>query len=257
MNQPAASSFFDRYESFIRKAATAAGSGSDLANPGRLRQRYTALIGGNRDLFRGARVLDPMSSLGLWSLAALDAGAAHVVGVENREKAVESANALFSEAGVAPGSYRFVNSDLFAAVRGFEPGEFDLVLSHGFLERSDPRFFFQQMARLRVKHVILDTRIVRGKGPIVRLMKRGDDNEKAGPAARYAAMLSLPNHELITFFCDYFKFSWRHVDLKALGIVDFKDIADYQNDRRRIYVLEANPSAGGQGRRRVGAAKRN
>jgi hypothetical protein len=184
-----------------------------------------------------------MSSMGFWSLAALDAGAAHVVGLENRPKVVEAATAAFAACHIPAESYQFINSEPFAALRSFAPGSFDLVLCHGFLERSDPRFFFQQLSRLQVKRVILDTRLIRGKGPIIRLVQRAGDAGRRKAESRYNAMLSVPNHELVTFFCDYFKFRYREIDWKTMGITDWQGVTDYQNDRRRVYVLEASQPA--------------
>jgi predicted O-methyltransferase YrrM len=238
MNEASRSHFFDRYDRFIKNAAAAAGAESELSSVGRLRHRYEALISRNRELFQGARVLDIMSSYGFWSLAALDAGATHVTGIENSEKAVDAAKKAFAEYPFNSESYQFINSDIVSGLRNCDPGAFDLVLCHGFLERSDPRFLFQQLSRLRVKRVILDTRIVQGKGPIIRLRDRAGEAAKSKRAARYASILAVPNHELITFFCDYAQFRWRQIDWKTMSIVDWTGINDYEHDRRRTYVLE-------------------
>src|SRR3954470_3000649 len=48
----------------------------------RMNERYEALFAGNRDIFKGARVLDLASHDGRYSFAALKTGAAHVTGVE-------------------------------------------------------------------------------------------------------------------------------------------------------------------------------
>ncbi len=225
MNESAGANIFSRYDAFIKTLPVPAD---------RLRHQYEAFVLQNPDLFKGARVLDLMSSHGFWTLAALDAGAAHVVGIEESAKAVEAAKAAFAEYSIDPRSYRFINSDIPAGLRRLEPKTLDLVLCHGFLERSDPRFVFQQLARLQIKHVILDTRIAQGKGRIARFALRSED----APAARYKNIMTIPNHELVTFFCDYFQFRWRQVDWQAMGISDWADLSDYEKDRRRTYVLE-------------------
>lgn len=247
MNQLGSTRSLNRYDRFMRKRDTAGGSAAGASNPVRLRHRYETIYSRNREVFEGARVLDLMSSSGFWSLAALDAGAAHVAGVEASPAAVESAKKAFSEYGVNSGSYRFINSEIPAALRTFDPQAFDVVQCHGFLEQSDPRFVFQQLSRLRPKHVILDTRIVQGKGPIVRFRSRSSDEAGPKAAERYKSILAIPNHELITFFCDYFQFRWRLVDWKASGITDWTGIGDYAEERRRTYVLErsaADPAVG-------------
>jgi 16S rRNA G966 N2-methylase RsmD len=227
MDAPVGSHFSDRCEQFIKKQMRA----DDVA---RVRHRHEAIIAHSRDLFRDARVLDLMSSSGFWSLAALDAGAAHVTGLESSKRAVEAAQAAFAELPVDSASYRFVNAKIAEALRAVEPRTVDLVLCHGFLERSDPRFFFQQMARLKVKYVILDTRIVRGQGPIVRFALSSGDT----PGGRYRNIMSFPNHDLISFMCDYFQFRWQLVQWQAMSIPDWTSVMDYKNDRRRTYVLE-------------------
>jgi len=243
MNQISGSHFFDRYDRFIKNARAATGPESDISDATRLRHRYNAIVTHNRELFQGARVLDLMSSFGFWCLAALDAGAAHVVGVEAARKPAEAAKKAFADLPLKPASYQFINSEIFAALRNFDPKSFDVVLCHGFLERADPRVLFQQLSRLRAKHVILDTRIVRGKGPIVRLMDRSGAAVVKKGAARYNSILSVPNHELITFFCDYSQFSCRQIDWKAAGITDWAGVTDYQKDTHRTYVLERTAAA--------------
>jgi hypothetical protein len=232
MNELGSTLASDRYDRFLRKRAAGAGSGP--SDPIRLRHRYQAIYAANRDLFRGARVLDLTSASGFWTLAALDAGAAQVTGVEASTPAIESAKSAFAEYGI--------NS----ALRKFDPKAFDVVQCHGFLEQSDPRFVFQQISRLRARHIILDTRLTQGKGPIVRFRSRTDDDAKLAGPERYKSILAIPNHELIKFFCDYFQFGWRVIDWKASGITDWTGLNDYEHDRRRTYILEraaADPSS--------------
>lgn len=237
MNQVGSTRSLNRYDQFVKKRNSAA-AGASVSNPIRLRHRFEAIFSRNRELFHGARVLDLMNSSGFWSQAALDAGAAHVSGVEASPAAIESARHALSENGVNSAAYRFINSETPAALRKFDPKAFDVVQCHGFLEQSDPRFVFQQLSRLRPKHVILDTRIVQGKGPIVRFRSKSSDESKPKRAERYKSILAIPNHELITFFCDYFQFRWRLIDWKASGITDWTGLGDYEQDRRRTYILE-------------------
>ena len=192
----------------------------------RLRRRYDAIVARNRDLFQDARVLDLMSSYGLWSLAALDAGASHVVGVEAAVEPVEIAQTTFEDQGIDPQSYRFIHSDVFAALEDFEPDSFDLVVCQGYFERCDFLEFFAHLDRLRPRHAILDTGIVLGEGPIVRYtLGMGD-------------ILGAPNHPLIMFLCNAFDYRWRLVDWRTLGLTDWTGIKDYERDHRRTYVLD-------------------
>jgi hypothetical protein len=223
-----AGDFFDRGARFIGKGP----KGKD--NRARLRHQYQAFINQNRALFHGARVLDIMSSYGLWSFAALDAGAAHVVGLEGSRVAAEAAKAAFANYPVDPGSFRIINAQIADSLRRLEPQTFNLALCHGYLERADPRFVFNQLARLQVHHVILDTRLVRGQGPIARFSVSAGEV----PAGRYKNIVSAPNHDLIAFLCDYFQYRWQLIDWEAMGINDWSGISDYKNGQRRTYLLQ-------------------
>jgi Methyltransferase domain len=219
--------FFDRYDRF--------GSAAEAA---RFHHRYQAIVSSNYELFRDARVLNPNSGDGRWCMAALDAGAVHVVGVETSPKAVSAAATTFLEYGIASESYEFIVSDVDAAVKSMAPGAFDLIVCHRSLELSDPRPLFSQLYRLAPKHVILDTDVSRGEGPIVRfdLKWRGTSAPKG--KRRHEALVATPNHELIAFLCDYYRFGLRLVDWQALDIADWTGIHDYERGRRRTYVLD-------------------
>ncbi|MGO8800689.1 MAG: Stf0 family sulfotransferase [Roseiarcus sp.] len=218
--------FLDRYSRLVKSVPTGATTATGFLDLIRLRHRYDAIVARNRDLFQNARVLDVMSSYGLWSLAALDAGAAHVVGVEASPAPIEAARKSFEENGVDPQSYRFIQSEMFAALEQFAPGSFDLILCQGYFERCDIVQFFHHLDRLRAKRVILDTAIVLGEGPLVRF--RHEIGE----------VLGAPNHPLIMFLCDAFDFRWRLVDWRRMGVADWTGIHDYERDQRRTYVLD-------------------
>ena len=101
-----------------------------------------------------------------WSLAALDAGAAHVVALESRRKPIESAMETFAKYGVKSESYRIRQGRRCSrALRTFSPGEFDLILCLDSV--SDLYSFFREMQRLRPKHVIVDGAITHRKRPVV------------------------------------------------------------------------------------------
>jgi hypothetical protein len=237
MVETAAAHGSDRYERLLRRKPGSPGSAPALDGAARLQRQFELIFAPNRDAFRDARVLDLMSSTGFWSLAALDAGARHVVGVEPAISEIEAAERAFSECGVDAKSYRFMNSEPAPALRSFDPGAFDVLLCHGYLEQTDPRMFFGQLARLKIKRAVLDTRIALGKGPIVRARQRPAD-ELNGKTSRYGSILSVPNHELITFFCDYFKFRWRLIIGKEVALSDWTGLGDYKQDQRGAYLLE-------------------
>jgi hypothetical protein len=215
MHEPKALHFFNRFDRF-----------GGAKNATRLRYRYEAIVSRNRELFHNARVLNLHSGDGCWCMAALDAGAEHVVGVETSRKTLEAARTTFIEYGIASESYQFIGSDINAALATINPGAFDLVLCQRSFEESDPRLFFGHLYRLGPQHVILDTEVSRGKGPIVRFK------------LRQGTILAIPNHELIAFLCEYFRFGWRLIDWQTMGIIDWTSVLDYGSGRRSTYVLD-------------------
>ena len=138
--------FFDRYERF--------GAPEDI----RSRHRYEAIVSCNSELFRGARVLNLYSGDGRWCMAALDAGATHVTGVDPSRKAADAARTTFIEYGVAPQAYRIRRfgyqwrhygqcsraRSIWSCVRG---------RSSCLIRVSSSASIY----RLKAKHVILDT----------------------------------------------------------------------------------------------------
>jgi hypothetical protein len=221
--------FFDRYSVFAR---------GKQPRRLRLRHRYEAIIGHNRQLFEDARVLHVGSGDGAWCMAALDAGASRVVGIEPKRPRAEAAKATLAKLGADAGSYQFVGMQVFQALQKFKPEEFDLVLCTGFFEQTDPRHFFDQVRRLRPKHLILDTAVVPGTNPVVRFALKPRDDAAPQSAPLSASILATPSYELIAFLCDVYGFRWEAVDFQAMGITDWEGIPDYQNERRRTYVLE-------------------
>ena len=61
----------------------------------------------------GKRVLDLGCNAGFWSLAAIEAGAEFVLGIDGRQMHIDQANLVFGAKGVDPARYRFGTSDIF------------------------------------------------------------------------------------------------------------------------------------------------
>jgi hypothetical protein len=154
--------FFDDYPLFAESAETA-------ATTGRLNLRHRAMIEFNRDVLKGARVLDLASHDGRWSFAALKAGAAHVTGVEARRGLVRRANKKFKKYGVGRKEYTFVHGDLFE-VLAHEDFDVDVVLCLGFMYHTlrYPELLHGIMG-CRPDCCILDTKIILSNEPMVRL----------------------------------------------------------------------------------------
>lgn len=218
--------FCERHARMIKALPARTFSTTVFVDPIELRRRYDAIFLHNRDLFQNARVLDLMSAEGFWSLAALDAGAAQIVGVERSQRLVAAAEQNFIEDEITPGSYRFIRLGIVAALRKFEPGSFDVVLCREFFEQCAYPEFFRQLSRLRPKHVVLDARLTRGVGPIARFAIATDDKR---------TIVSAPNHKLIALLCQD-EFRWRVVDWTPLAATNWSGVRNYA--RGRTYVLD-------------------
>lgn len=152
--------FFDDYPKFYETSETA-------ATARRLNLRHMAMIEANRDILAGARVLDLASHDGRWSFAALQAGAAHVTGVEARRSLVDNARKTFADYGVDSDRYRFVRGDMF---RVLERQEFDVdvVMCFGFIYHT-LRYgeLFRGIANTKPRHCIIDTKVITDDKPLV------------------------------------------------------------------------------------------
>jgi Methyltransferase domain len=168
-----ASMFFDKHPRFYATSRTA-------AHRGRLNMRYEAIFAENRDIFEGARVIDIASHDGRWSFAALETGAAEVLGIEARDELVDAARENLAHYGVDASRYRFVAGDVFD-VLSREEDPVDVVLCLGFLYHT--LRYPELMRRIRdraPRHLIIDTFVVRRRRtkPVVHLFTEHTERER-------------------------------------------------------------------------------
>lgn len=148
-----ASLFFDAYPRFYETSHTSADSR-------RLNLRYEAIVGENKDILEGARVLDIASHDGRWSLAALKGGAAEVIGIEADRELDSAARANLEEYCGEEGGYRFIAGDVFE-VLAQQRVEADVVLCLGFLYHT-VRYteLFKRIRDIGPRHLVIDTQVV-------------------------------------------------------------------------------------------------
>lgn len=236
--------FFDDYPRFYESSQTA-------AHADRLNARHAAIVDRNRDLLRGARVLDLASHDGRWSFAALGAGALHVVGIEARPHLVDNAAASFAALGVAPERYLFRQGDLFDLLAS-ETFEVDVVLCLGFLYHTIRHAeLVRLIAGTSARHVVVDTEIVpreltraaSGRDPrdperliwknpfVVQLlldpveheaMAAGDDATRDGHA-----LVGRPSAEAVGLLFSHFGFAVSEVDWGDLVAAGYRHVSDY------------------------------
>lgn len=133
--------------------------------------RYDALIHQNRDLLRGARVLDLACSEGSYSFGALHVGAAHVLGIESREDKVANARGHFAALGVAPDRYEFIAGDLFKTLENQKP-QVDVVMCLGYIYHT--LRYPELLSRIEAtgaQIVIVDGEVAVSDEPIVRVIE--------------------------------------------------------------------------------------
>lgn len=164
--------FFERHDRFFQT--------SDVgAWPRRLNGRHQAVIAQHGAVLRGARVLDLGSHDGRWSLAALDAGAAHVTGIEARPELVQRANDNLAFYGVDASRFTFGVADLNHK-RGVAE-TFDVVLCLGYFYHTlNHMALWQLMASTGARHLILDGTVEPSDRPLIALMQEGVEDHANG-----------------------------------------------------------------------------
>jgi SAM-dependent methyltransferase len=163
--------FFNDYPDFFQTSRT-------TPQPDRLNLRYEAIMGENRDILKGARVLDIASHDGRWSFAALKSGAAHVVGIEAKQELVDNAVTTFGKYGVDSATYEFACGDIFE-VMAQQTFDVDVVMCLGFLYHT-LRYneLLSLIRRLNPRYLIIDTVVTTiGGGPVVKLRAEAADRE--------------------------------------------------------------------------------
>ena len=135
------------------------GAGGMFSDHNRFNWRSELLLARNRDLIEGAKVLDLACNTGRLSYPCLALGAARVVGVEARGSLIEQGRIALKGCG-HESRMEWVQSDVFAYLEATPEHAFDVILCFGFLYHTTRQVeFFRQIARIRPKHVIVDTSV--------------------------------------------------------------------------------------------------
>ncbi len=137
------------------------------------RKRYffdpmVELLGGS---LRGKRVLDLACNAGYWSLAAINAGADFVQGVEARQMHVEQANFVFEASDVDRSRYSFSLGNLFDGdFKRF--GLFDVVLCLGIMYHITKHMpLLENISAVNTDVLVVDTRVSMLPGSVLELRR--------------------------------------------------------------------------------------
>jgi hypothetical protein len=187
--------FFDDHPEFLETSTTA-------RSVGRLNLRHLAIIDDHRDILRGARVLDIASHDGRWSFAALEAGAAHVTGIEGRPDLVETARRTLAAKGVDSSRFEFVAGDVHDVLTA-GVWKMDVVMCLGFLYHT-LRYpeLFAGIRATGARYVIVDSKV----GPntnrsVVRVISNPGEIQSMAVEDRFShhgkSLVGIPNPRAI------------------------------------------------------------
>jgi 2-polyprenyl-3-methyl-5-hydroxy-6-metoxy-1,4-benzoquinol methylase len=230
-----AAGFFDAYPRFFETST------SGYRN--RLNRRYAAIIEPNLDIVRGKTILDIASHDGRWSLAAMKAGARFVLGIEAREHLVKNARENLREYGVPEAGFEFLQGDVFEMIGRIEPDRIDTVFCLGFFYHTMYHMLLlNQIARLRPKHLILDTCIDKDPDAIIALQYEGVADETAGAVAdegdQARLLVGSPTKKALEMMLESTGFSCRYIDWSKLGVKNWQNLKEYHEGLRVTVVAE-------------------
>jgi precorrin-6B methylase 2 len=222
--------FFDSHPRFYSTSTT-------FAIPNRLNQRYRALIQANEAIIRGRAVLDIASHDGRWSLAACEAGAQFVLGIEARPRLVESARANLRAYGIPGERFRFVEGDALEEVRRLEPGTFDTVFCFGFLYHTlHHMWLLSAIARLKPRHVIIDTEIDPDPLAVIRVRRDGiaseDTNAVPDVADPSGSLIGCPSKSALEAMLSSCGLTPAYYNWRRAGVKSWAGLEDYYLGRR-------------------------
>jgi tRNA (mo5U34)-methyltransferase len=127
----------------------------------------------------GKRVLDLGCNAGYWSLAAIEAGADFVLGIDGRQMHIDQANLVFEAKGVDPGRFRFQLADIYEL--DLDGEQFDIVLCLGLLYHvSRPFELMERISRWNTDLVVIDTTLdTKVRGAYFRVIQQDLDDPRA------------------------------------------------------------------------------
>lgn len=184
----------------------------------------------------GKSVLDLGCNAGFWSLAAIEAGADFVLGVDGRQMHIDQANLVFEAKGIPPARYRFEVSNVF----DFDPSEapFDIVLCLGLLYHvSRPVDLMERMSTWNTDILVIDTALDPTPGPYFRLVRQ-DVNEPRSAVDRNIALH--PSSEAVARLAQLFGYS-SVIRLKP-RFTSWEGAESYERGNRRAFICARRSS---------------
>jgi len=202
-------------------------SNRTLVNRQRERRRYffDALLRLTGGSLAGRRVLDLGCGAGYWSLAAVEAGAELVLGIDAKPNYIEQARLVFEAKGVEQRRFDFEVANAVDAA----PGRFDVVLCLGLLSFvTRPLDLFAAIARAEPQLVVIDTELSRERLAVLELARpyRASDHVEH-------PFLMVPSAAAVAEMSAHFGL---HCVALAPDIADWTGMGDYRRKRRLAFI---------------------
>ncbi|MGH3029841.1 MAG: class I SAM-dependent methyltransferase [Gaiellaceae bacterium] len=213
----------------------------EFANRHRERKRYlfdplVRLCGGSLE---GKRVLDLGCNAGFWSLAALDAGADFVLGVEGRQMYIDQAELVFEAKGVDRARYRFLVGDLFG-LDVDDGASFDVVLCLGLLYHvSKPMSLFERISSCNTDILLVDTTLSLLPGAHLRVIEEKPEDRLA---AVDHVIAFVPTRQAVAKLAREVGYS---VAMLRPRFASWEGAGDYRIGSRRAFVCSKETPLGG------------
>lgn len=205
----------------------------------RRRYFFDALVRACDGGLAGKRVLDLGCNAGFWSLAAIEAGADHVHGVDGRSVHVEQATLVFEAKGVPHHRWSFEVADVLDLDRA--PGTFDVVLCLGLLYHVDrPVDLLRLVASAQPEIAVVDTVITPHAAPLLSLVR--EDDTRPVDTIRSGLVMS-PSAAAVHLMARTAGFP-HVVTLAPTTFTDWTGADEYRTGYRRAFLLSRSPLVG-------------
>jgi SAM-dependent methyltransferase len=211
---------------------------SDRGLVNRQHQRYryffARLLDAMGGSLRGQRVLDLGCNAGFWSLAALEAQADFVLGVDVKREFIEQAQLVFEAKAVDPARYLFQAADLFSVELD---REFDIVLCLGVMDQVDrPAELLERMAASGARVLVIDTNVSRSRASLFELTRLYDASDTTGDG-----LVLLPSREAVAELAERHGFTTVAL---AQNASDYAGMSDYRRERRCAFICSRDLELG-------------
>jgi len=166
------------YRFDLRGHLTPADERKARRHPERKRYFFDPLVELAGGSLAGKRVLDLACSAGFWSLAAIEAGAEKVVGIEARQMHFDQVNFVFKAKEIDPSRYTFVHGNIFDVdFRQF--GAFDVVLCLGIMYHITRHTeLFGKISAVNSDLLLIDTRISTSPDSVLELRRESIEDHR-------------------------------------------------------------------------------